>query len=106
LRRVLAENPISAGIFAVCGVLMVVVANSQSLDKLAGGESPALALTHANSAGAHDLAANNAHHGLALAAQPAAADVMVSSVNPVFMNTADSPLNSLNAQPVSYTFNQ
>ena len=39
LREVLAENPISSAIFAVCGVLMVVIANSQSLDQYVAGGS-------------------------------------------------------------------
>ena len=33
LREVMAENPISSAIFAVCGVLMVAIANSQYLDQ-------------------------------------------------------------------------
>jgi hypothetical protein len=102
LRRVFTENPISAGIFAACGVLMVVVSNSQYLDKyIAGGLAPSLAAAP-GAAVSHDLADNNMHHGLALAPQPVAADVMVSSVNPVFMNAPDSLLSSLNAQTVSY----
>jgi hypothetical protein len=105
LRRVLAENPVSAGIFAVCGIMMVVVANSQYMDKyIVDAEGSALGLPP-GAVGTHDLADNGVARGLTLAAQPTSADAMVSSVNPVFMNAPDSLLNSLNlnAQPVSYT---
>jgi hypothetical protein len=109
LRQVLAENPISAGIFAVCGVMMVVVANSQYLDNyiVSGGGSALNLAPGAVSTG--DLAdkdlTGSPRSGLTLAAQPALADTMASSVNPVFMNAPDSLLNSMNlsAQPVSYT---
>src|SRR5580698_887876 len=46
LRRIASQNPISAGIFALCGVLMVVAGNSQYLDKyMASGQGPTLAAT-------------------------------------------------------------
>jgi hypothetical protein len=102
LRRVLAQNPISAGIFAVCGIMMVVVGNSQFLDKYA-----------ANVDGSRFGIGPQAHNGfdaklkggLALAAQPVAADMMASSVNPVFVTAQNSLLNSLSVDPVSYTVN-
>jgi hypothetical protein len=102
LRRVLSENPISAGIFAVCGIMMVVVGNSQYLDRYAavgdGSLGPA--------AGTRVAEIGSVKDTLKLAAQPVAADnSMVSSVNPVFMNASGSLLSSLSAQPVSYTFN-
>jgi hypothetical protein len=105
LRRVLAENPISAGIFAVCGIMMVVVGNSQYLDKYIAnnGETPNLRIAD-NGAAARDAAAPGATHGLMIASMPAA-ETMLSSVNPVFQNVPDSLLNSLSAQPVSYSFN-
>ena len=37
LRVVLSENPITSGIFAICGILMVVLANSEYLDGYAAG---------------------------------------------------------------------
>jgi hypothetical protein len=106
LRRVFAENPISAGIFAVCGIVMVVVGNSQYLDKyMANGAVAGLPLA-SSGAGAHDTMASTGalHGGLQIAAVPAT-ETMVSSVNPVFMNAPDSLLSSLNVQPVSYSFN-
>src|SRR5208337_2699650 len=98
LRRALAENPVSAGIFAVCGIVMVVVANSQYLDKyVVSGEGSGLNLAAGPvGSGSHDLADNNVHGGLTLAPQLPSADAVVSSVNPVFMNAPDSLLNSLN----------
>jgi hypothetical protein len=107
LRQVLAENPISAGIFAVCGIMMMVVANSQYLDRyLVSGPGADLGLAADTVGGTHDLADNTPHSGLTLASQPATVDVMASSVNPVFMNAPDSLMSSMNlsAQPVSYTF--
>jgi hypothetical protein len=103
LRRVFSENPISAGIFAVCGIIMVVVGNSQYLDKyMATGQIAGLPAAP-SSAGTHDMA-SAPHGGLQIASAPAVQS-MVSSVNPVFMNASDSLLSSLNVQPVSYTFN-
>jgi hypothetical protein len=102
LRRVLAENPISAGIFAVCGIMMVVVGNSQFLDKYAANADGS---RFALGPEAHNGVDSKIKSGLALAAQPVSADMMASSVNPVFMNAQDSLLNSLSAEPVSYTFN-
>jgi hypothetical protein len=102
LRRVLAENPISAGIFAVCGIMMVVVGNSQFLDKYAANVDGS---RFALGPEAHNAIESKVKGGLALAAQPVSADMMASSVNPVFMNAQDSLLNSLSAQPVSYSFN-
>lgn len=107
LRQVLAQNPISAGIFAICGATMVLVANSHFLDNYIGNGGSATLSLAPGSIGTGELADNNrVHAGLALAAQPPAADAMVSSVTPVFMNAPDSVLNSLNlsAQPVGYTF--
>lgn len=103
LRRVLAENPISAGIFAVCGIMMVVVGNSQFLDKYATDVAGAK-LAAVGSDG-HSGIDSKIKGGLALTARPVTADMMVSSVNPVFMNAQDSLLNSLSAEPVSYSFN-
>jgi len=102
LRRVLAENPISAGIFAVCGITMVLVGNSQYLDKaIASGDGSSVQFA---GAGDRNVVGSSApHSGLAIAALPA--ETMVSSVNPVFMNASDSLLSQLNVQPVSYTFN-
>ncbi len=108
LRQVLSENPVSAGIFAVCGIMMVVAANSQYLDKyIVSGEGSDLGLAP-GAVGTRELANNSVHGGLTLAAQPPSADVMISSVTPVFMNAPDSLLNSLNlnAQPVNYTFSR
>jgi hypothetical protein len=105
LRRVLAENPISAGIFAVCGIMMLVVGNSQYLDKyMATGQIAGLPAAP-SSAGTHDMAGTSAPHGGLQIASAPAVETMVSSVNPVFMNASDSLLSSLNVQPVSYTFN-
>jgi hypothetical protein len=102
LRQVLAENPISAGIFAVCGIMMVVVGNSQFLDKYA---ADAAGGKFAVGPEAHGGTDGRIKGGLALAAKPVSADMMASSVNPVFMNAQDSLLNSLSAEPVSYSFN-
>jgi hypothetical protein len=104
LRRVLTENPISAGIFAVCGITMVLVGNSQFLDKaIATGASPSLRLAD-NGATARDTTGSSAPHpGIQVASVPAA--TMVSSVNPVFMNASDTLLSQINVQPVSYTYN-
>ena len=102
LRRVLAENPISTGIFAVCGIMMVVVGNSQLLDQYASGTDGA---RFALGPDAHIGTDSKVKSGLRLTAQPASANMMVSSVNPVFMNAQDSLLNSLSAEPVSYSFN-
>jgi hypothetical protein len=105
LRRVLVENPISAGIFAVCGILMVVVGNSQYLDKyIANGQVAGLSLAPGSTGTRDTTGASAPHGGLSIAALPPAVE-MVSSVNPVFMNAPDSLLNTLNVQPVSYTFN-
>ncbi|HXD01297.1 MAG TPA: hypothetical protein VN048_18305 [Verrucomicrobiae bacterium] len=105
LRRVLAENPISAGIFAVCGIMMLVVGNSQYLDKyMATGQIAGLPAAP-SSAATHDMAGTSAPHGGLQIASAPAVETMVSSVNPVFMNASDSLLSSLNVQPVSYTFN-
>jgi hypothetical protein len=99
LRRVLMENPISAGIFAVCGITMVLVGNSQYLDKaMAGGQIAGLPMASGGGGGS-----SAPHSGVTIASVPAA--TMVSSVNPVFMNASDSLLSQLNVQPVSYTFN-
>ncbi len=106
LQRVLSENPISAGIFAVCGVMMVVVGNSQYLDKYIANGIAGLP-TAPSGAGTRDMASTSAPHGVSgvsIASLPAA-ETMVSSVNPVFMNASDSLLSSLNVQPVSYSFN-
>jgi hypothetical protein len=100
LRRVLAQNPISAGIFAVCGIMMVVVGNSQFLDKYAASVNGS---QFAIGPEAHNSFENKVKGGLALAAQPVAADMMASSVNPVFVSAQNSLLNSLSVDPVSYT---
>lgn len=100
LRRVLAQNPISAGIFAVCGIMMVVVGNSQFLDKYAASVDGS---RFAVGPEAHNGFENKLKGGLALAAQPVAADMMASSVNPVFVSAQNSLLNSLSVDPVSYT---
>jgi hypothetical protein len=104
LRRVLSENPISAGIFAVCGITMVLVGNSQYLDKaIASGDDSGVQFAKSGAGERNAIGPSASHSGLTIAAMPAAR--MVSSVNPVFMNASDSLLSSLNAQPVSYTFN-
>jgi hypothetical protein len=107
LRRVLVENPISAGIFAVCGVLMVVVGNSHYLDTyMANGQVAGLPLgSNEAGSGAREMASTGAPHGGLTVASAPAAQMVVSSVNPVFMNASDSLLNSLSMQPVSYSFN-
>src|SRR5581483_9846178 len=52
LRLVLAENPITSGIFAVCGVLMMLIANSQYVDQyVSGGDASTLAVTGLTSGG-------------------------------------------------------
>jgi hypothetical protein len=103
VRRVLAENPISAGIFAACSIAMVFVANSQFLDKyLAGGTSPELAI-----GSPRDLADNSTSSGFSVSSQPAGVAV-VSSLSPVFMNSSLSLAGSMDSslQPVSYNFSQ
>ena len=107
VRQVLAENPISAGIFAVCGIAMMVVANSQFLDSyLAKG--PGAGLAAGTGAGTpRDLAENSASSGFSISQSQPAGVAVVSSLSPVFMNTPLSLAGSMSsAQPVSYTFGQ
>jgi hypothetical protein len=105
LRRVLVENPISAGIFAVCGIMMVVVGNSQYLDKyLVDGQIAGLPTVPRSAVAREAMNLSAPHGGLAIASLPTE-QTTVSSVNPVFMNASDSLLSSLSVQPVSYSFN-
>ena len=107
LRRVLAENPISSGIFATCGIVMVALANSQYLDNAVetGGKTVFAAAPISTEPG--DLAQNDhVHSGLTLAPMTAS-EAMLSSVNPVLMtggqNAMFSPVG-FSAQFANYTY--
>jgi len=107
LRSVLAENPITSGIFAVCGVLMVFLANSEYLDKLAaGGNGTALAVVTGPGSG-EQLAVNANFQGLRVAASSEQlSQSVISSVYPAAaaFSGFDSSLSpfSANVQPVSF----
>jgi hypothetical protein len=108
LRAVLAENPISCGIFAVCGVLMVVIANSEYLDQYVAS-APGLALAGASGSAdaARQIGDNSDFHGGGLRAMPASqlADASIPDISSAFsFGGVDSSLNplSLSAEPVNF----
>jgi len=99
LRSVLAENPISSGIFAVCGVLMVVIANSQYLDQyVAGGPGLALAVPSTPADPGRQIADNGNFHSGGLKVMPATqfADSSIPGIYPaVTFGSVDSSMSPL-----------
>jgi hypothetical protein len=110
LRSVLAENPVSSGIFAVCGVLMVVIANSQYLgDTVLGGvPSPVSVASQPGEPGAQ-VADNDVTRGSVkevsetAALSPSTIPGIYPAVSVGAMNSSMNPF-SLAVQPVSFSF--
>ena len=107
LRAVLAENPISSGIFAVCGILMVAIANSQYLDQyVAGGSDLAIGIPSAP-ANPSQMAEKDDFHsdGLKVTSTSQLADYTVPGVYPgVSFGATDSSLNPLGVEQVNFSF--
>lgn len=107
-RAVLAANPITSGIFAVCGVLMVALANSQFLDGyLAGADGGAVAVAAGGASPANQLVDSVAlrggtpkdtdRYGLS-------ASVVAGNYSPVSLGSMESslsPMGMVVGQPVS-----
>jgi len=106
LRTVLAENPISSGIFAVCGVLMMVIANTQYLDQyMAGGEASTLAVAGVPATTSGLIADNqNLHNGLQVADVSRLPDATIPAYSSMSVGAVESSFNpfSISAQPVSF----
>ena len=107
LRRVLGENPISSGIFAVCGVLMVTLANTEYLDKyVANGDGASVAVAAIPTASSEQLADNrNFASGLKVADESPLPAAAIPGIFPsVTLGAMDSSMNSFSvgAQPVNF----
>jgi hypothetical protein len=110
LRLVLSENPITSGIFAVCGILMVVIGNSQYLDQYVAAETdPAMAMA-VNQLGGMNPVDNEpealGHSGLKVVS---AQDALVPGTYPAALfGPMDSSLSAFpaSAQPVSFNFSR
>ncbi len=97
LREVLAENPISSAIFAVCGVLMVVIANSQSLDQyVAGGSGLTAMVAPSESSDLGRQMGDDSHGGLKALSVAQLAGSTVPSIYPASaFGAVDSSMNPL-----------
>ena len=106
LRTVLAENPITSGIFAICGILMVVIANSDYLDQyVAGGAEAPLAMAPVGTGTGQQLVESRSFHaGLKVADSTQVAEMTPGLYPAITLGAMDSlsPF-SLSAQPVNFT---
>jgi hypothetical protein len=106
LRTVLAENPITSGIFAICGILMVVIANSDYLDQyVAGGAEAPLAMAPVGTSTDQQLVESRSFHsGLKVADSTQGPEITPGLYPAITLGAMDSLSSfSLSAQPVNFT---
>jgi len=107
LRTVLAENPVSSGIFAVCGVLMVILANTSYLDQVASNDGTSALAAAMTPSGTMNMADNGQgfHEGLKVSDGSSLPDAVVpAAYSSLSLNSAQYSVSpfSAGAQPVNF----